>query len=72
MLYSGAIIAFVQVILTSYMSLKLYSPDGYKTRFTPSAEALLVPQLPVHEWLPADKGVECRRIVMWYDEHGER
>lgn len=33
---------------------------------------MLVPQLPVQEWLPVDQGVECRRIVMWYDEHGER
>ena len=64
----------LQIILTTYLSLKLFTPDGYPSAFTREAESLLIPQLG-DSWLPvnsAAEGLEVRRVVLYWDEHGER
>ncbi|KAK4055993.1 hypothetical protein OIO90_002988 [Microbotryomycetes sp. JL221] len=59
----------VSVIVTTYTSLKLFSPDGHPTGFTLDAEALLTPQL-AESWIP--QSVKSQRVVLYFDEDGER
>ncbi|ORY88075.1 P-loop containing nucleoside triphosphate hydrolase protein [Leucosporidium creatinivorum] len=64
----------VSVITTTYLSLKLFSPEGLPSHFTQrNAEALLIPQL-ADSWIPVSRGGggEVKRVVLYFDEHGER
>ncbi|KAM0787400.1 hypothetical protein ACM66B_003485 [Microbotryomycetes sp. NB124-2] len=59
----------VSVIVTSYTSLKLYTPDGVPCGFSTDAEALLTPQLGT-AWIP--RNVPSYRVVLYFDDDGER
>ncbi|GAA5857289.1 hypothetical protein JCM9279_007596 [Rhodotorula babjevae] len=59
----------VSVILTTHLSLKLFGPDQRPSSWSRDAEALLVPQI-AERWIPQD--VDAWRMLLYYDERGER
>ncbi|GAA5894987.1 hypothetical protein JCM8208_000079 [Rhodotorula glutinis] len=59
----------VSVILSTHLSLKLFGPDQRPSSWSRDAEALLVPQI-AERWIPQD--VNAWRVLLYYDERGER
>lgn len=71
--------AIEQVIATTFLSIKMFTPQGVPTTFSHDSLALLVPQMG-DTWLPSSSNsnggggatVECWRVVLYFDERGER
>ncbi|GAA5924680.1 hypothetical protein JCM3775_005443 [Rhodotorula graminis] len=59
----------VSVILSTHLSLKLFGPDQRPSSWSRDAEALLVPQI-AERWIPQE--VNAWRVLLYYDERGER
>lgn len=56
-----------QVVVTTQLTIKLFTPDGEPSKFQKAAESLLIPQLG-ESWI----GGRAWRVVLYYDLQGGR
>ncbi|GAA5941931.1 uncharacterized protein JCM15063_004247, partial [Sporobolomyces koalae] len=64
----------VTFVLTSKMTIKLFGTDNRPSSWSREAEAMMLPTVPSHDWLPGQDraGEGYRRVLLYFDQRGER